>query len=252
MSRSDREKKAYDEDGIWDHSHRWHMRFAHVFETPNTARMETVFEKLVDDRSRGKRVLEIGSGPGVTAEKIISGGAAYLLGVDVSEKFVALSKEREKPGVMEFKVHDVHAPLEGRFDLVFGRAILHHVDFEKVLKRLYQENLNPGGSMVFVEPLGRNLLLKAYYRLVPKAHTPDERPFFPKDLRWLEKNLPGFRVLPINYLSLPAGIISSLFFPNPDNFLTRAADQADRWIAKNLRFMIPRFRSAIFLFEKSA
>ncbi|HEX2612988.1 MAG TPA: hypothetical protein VHO02_05305, partial [Fibrobacteria bacterium] len=71
-------------------------------------------------------------------------------------------------------------------------------------------------------------------------------------LRWLERNLPGFRLIPNNYLSLPAGIVSSLFFPRPDNVITRAADRADRWIAKHLRVLTPRFRNAIFLFEKRA
>lgn len=249
-ARAEREKQAYDEDGVWDHAHGWHMRFEHVFHTPNTRRLEKQFEDTVSSEGAGRRLLEIGCGPGVTAESLVRAGAGYVFGVDISEKFLAEAKLKEIPGRMEFAVKDIQKPMEGRFDVIFGRGILHHVDYREVLRRLYDDNLNPGGTMHFLEPLGANILIKIYYRVAPKAHTPDERPFFPPDLRWLRGAFPGFRITPINYLSFPLGVASSLVFPRPDNALTRAADRADTWIAGNLPFMVPRFRAAIFSFTK--
>ncbi|NJL52516.1 MAG: hypothetical protein HC930_10405 [Hydrococcus sp. SU_1_0] len=58
--------------------------------------------------------------------------------------------------------------------MIFGRAILHHLDYQEVLGRLYRDNLNPGGVMIFMEPLGSNLLLRLYWQLAKEAHTPDE------------------------------------------------------------------------------
>jgi 2-polyprenyl-3-methyl-5-hydroxy-6-metoxy-1,4-benzoquinol methylase len=36
------------------------------------------------------------------------------------------------------------------YDLIIGRAVLHHVDYQQVLRQLYDNNLNPGGKMFFI------------------------------------------------------------------------------------------------------
>lgn len=248
--RAERERRAYDEDGVWDEAHKWHMRFEHVFHTPNTVQVDREFEEGYSRAGAGKRCLEIGCSSGVTASKLIADGAGYVFGVDISEKFLAEAKAKEIAGKMEFAVADIQKPLEGKFDVIFGRGILHHVDYKSVLTRLYRDNLNPGGSMHFVEPLGGNPLLRLYYIVAPKAHTPDERPFFRSDLRWLKANFPGFRIVPINFLSLPLGILSSFLFRKPDNALTRFGDRADRWISEKIPFLVPDFRAAVFIFRK--
>jgi len=51
-------------------------------------------------------------------------------------------------------------PIEGTFDIIYGRAILHHVEYKTLLKRLYEKNLNSGGFMIFMEQLGSNSLSK--------------------------------------------------------------------------------------------
>ncbi len=249
--RAERERRAYDEDGIWDVAHKWHMRFEHVFHTPNSNRIEKQFVEAVKFQGSGKRYLEIGCSSGVTASELIADGAGYVFGVDISEKFLLEAKAKEIPGKMEFALMDIQKPLEGKFDVIFGRGILHHVDYRSVLLRLFRDNLNDGGCMHFIEPLGANLLMRMYYIAVPKAHTPDERPFFRKDLRWLKEHIPGFEIIPINYLSLPLGILSSFLCRKPDNFLTRFGDRLDSWIAGNIGFLVPNFRAAVFTFRKS-
>jgi len=227
------------------------MRFKHIFLTPNTLLNESRFEDLIRTKSLGKRVLEIGCGPGVTASNLINQGAGYVFGMDISEKFLGEAKKKEIPGRMEFAVGDIHKPLRGKYDVIIGRAILHHIDYQPVLTRLFTENLNPGGSMFFMEPLGENFLMRLYFKIAPKAHTPDERPFFKRDLRWLKKTFPNFKLVPINYLSLPLGILSSLLISSPNNFLTRFGNLADTWVGEKFKFLSPRFRSAIFIIEKS-
>ena len=149
------------------------------------------------------------------------------------------------PGPYRFFEHDAHLPLPERYDVIFGKAILHHLDYREVLPRLARDNLTPGGRMIFVEPLGENVLMRIYWRLGQRFHTPDERPFRRADLRWLEQTFPGFELIPFNYASLLAGIVSSFVFRRPDNGLMRACDRLDQRLAR-LDWFRPRFRSAIF------
>ena len=251
VNRVDREKKAYDEDDFMEYSHRWHMRFKHIFYMPNTTRIEKIFDDQIRKESKGKRVLEIGCGPGVMAANLIENGAGYIFGMDISEKLLSEAKKTEIKGRMEFALGDIHERIEGTYDVIFGRAILHHIDYRLVLTRLFKENLNPGGSMFFIEPLGANILMRLYFKIAPKAHTPDEKPFFQEDLNWFQKTFSNFQLVPINYLSLPLGILSSLIFSRPDNLLTRIGDRADVWIAEKLKVLTPRFRAALFIIKKS-
>ena len=104
--------------------------------------------------------------------------------------------------------------------------------------------------MVFMEPLGSNLLIRLFHAVARSAHTPDERPFFRGDLRWLRSSFPRLEVLPVNYLSFPLGLLSSLVFRSGDNAMTRLGDRADRWIAGNVPPLVPQFRQAIFVIRK--
>lgn len=247
MDRAEREREAYDEKGVFEASAGWHARFSHVFESPNTVAHERIFARLLTGDVAGKRVFELGCGDGEHAERILAAGAGYVMGVDVSETFIARAHEREVPGRLEFRLGDVMQPIEGGFDLIFGRAILHHVDYRALLTRLCEHNLRLGGRMVFMEPLGSSLLIRLFWLLAPEAHTPDERPFDGADLAWLRRSFGSVEILPINYLSFPAGLVSSLVFRRADNRLLRLCDVADRWIAGHVRWLVPHFRQAILV-----
>lgn len=249
-TRAEREKAAYDEQGIFEHSHGWHARFRHVFECPNTARHERLFQDRVRAGVGGRRVLDIGCGDGASSEALLAMGAAYVRGIDISEKFIAKAHARAQPGRLEFENRDATQPLTGEFDVIFGRAILHHLDWRVVLRRLHRESLAPGGLMIFMEPLGSNLLIRAFHALAKGAHTPDEKSFDAQDLRWLRGSFPGVEILPVNYLSFPAALVSSLILSSADNALLRACDGADRWLARHAAFLAARFRQAIIVIGK--
>jgi SAM-dependent methyltransferase len=250
MKRDEREKQAYDENNVWEASHSWHMRFVHVFTGPNTLRSERQFDALIQEGAHDRRVFEIGSGGGITGEQILAMGASFVYGVDISETFVAQSKMREQPGKLEFECKSVSDPLPGTYDLIVGRSILHHIDYQEVLARLFKDNLNPNGMMLFMEPLGSNILLKLYWKLARNAHTPDERPFMKDDLRWLGKSFPHLELHPINLFSFFAGIISSRLFSHPDNVLMKLCDILDVWLAAHVKFLVPQFRQVIIVVRK--
>lgn len=252
MDRAARERRAYDDAGVWEASDRVHRRFLHVFRGPNTRRSEALVEELCAGPAREGRALELGCGDGSFAASLLRHEPRYVLGLDVSERFLAEAHRRAIPGLLEFDNRDVNRPIEGEFDLIVGSAILHHLDASAVLPRLYRDNLADGGRIIFREPLGHNLLMRLWWALGRHAHTPDERPFFRGDLRWLRSEFPSFRLVGVNYLSFPAGILSSLLFRDPDNALTRLADRVDVGLSRLLPSLRYRYRQALIVIDKEA
>jgi SAM-dependent methyltransferase len=248
--RAERERTAYDEHDVDAVNSAWHGRFAHVFQSPNTLRGERRFDALTRAAVAGRAVLDIGCGKGRNSERLLTFGAERVLGIDISRTAIEEARARARPGRLEFRVGDATAELDGRFGCVFGRAVLHHLDYRTLLSRLYERNLEPGGTMLFMEPLGENLLIRLYTRLVAAAHTPDERSFMRADLDWLRARFAGVELHPINYLTLPAGLLTSRLPLAPDNALLRACDRADVWIAERVPSLRPSFRQVIVAIDK--
>ena len=242
--RAERERAAYDEDGVWETSHAWHTRVSHVLETPNTAAGEDIFHALLRRAvADGGRALDVGAADGWSSRRVLDMGAAHVTGIDVAERAIAKARsEHEHEPRMEFHVHDAQQPIAGEFDLIFGRSVLHHIDFREFLLRICADNLRPGGRLVFMEPLSHPFSL-AFHRLVPSAHTPDEWPIRPRDLRWMRREL-GVEVIPVNLFSFATAIATSFLLPDADNPLNRAADTLDRRLALRPRLR-PYFRQGI-------
>lgn len=250
MDREGREKFAYDEGSVLEISSRWHRRFSHVMESPNTLRKEVFFDELIRSNAKGKKVLDIGCGRGGTSKNVLSQGANFVYGIDISEKEVSIAKQLEEKGRLKFECKSVSQPIEGKYGFIMGRSILHHVDYQEVLLRLYNENLNENGAMVFWEPLGSNILLRLYWLIARNAHTNDERPFYLKDLQWLRHKFPKIEFFPINFLSFIMGIISSKFMANADNLLMRWCDKLDILLENQIKFLMPYYRQIIIFIRK--
>jgi len=249
-SRTERDKHAYDEQGVWEVSNKWHMRFPHVFFGPNTRRHDEMFDRVMRESAKGKRVLDIGCGMGDLSEQLVENGAAYVLGIDISESLLEHAHRRERPGVMEFRLQSVEEPIAERFDLIAGSSILHHIEYRDILPRFYKENLLPGGLMMFQEPIGGGVMIRLFTWLVPRAHTPDERSFMKSDLEWLMANFTDIEIVPFNYFSLGLAIVSSKVSKNPHNWLMRLADRWDVALAKRAKFLWPYFRRCLIFIRK--
>lgn len=249
-ARAERERRAYDEGAVDAAMEKWHGRFPHVFACPNTLRHEAAFEEATRRAVAGRRVLEVGCGPGHHAARLLQLGAAHVLAVDVSPGEVAKARERyEVPGRLEFAVADATEGVEGRHDAIFGRSVLHHIDYRPFLRRAYADSLEPGGALLFMEPLGANALIRLYTALVGEAHTEDERSFMPDDLAWLRSTFPHVEIRPINYVSFPLALGSSLLWRDADNALLRWADRVDAALERRPR-AAPRFRQAAIVIRK--
>jgi len=133
----------------------------------------------------GKRVLEICGHDGEHGALIALLGAAEVVSVDIAEPLVQLARRRAKvngiEGVLRPEVKSVHAMdglADGSFDIVFGKAALHHLDLSAARSEILRV-LRPGGIAVFDEPVVLSPLLRKLRLMLPlklDAESPDERP----------------------------------------------------------------------------
>jgi ubiquinone/menaquinone biosynthesis C-methylase UbiE len=148
------------------------------------------FDNLIARRSRGRKVLDCGCGEGWIALLLAQQGAD-VVGIDVSEAALAKASEmaRAEPTPAGFALAVMDSENLGfrseSFDIVLGRAILHHLTVHKALTEMTRV-LKPQGSAFFVEPLGHNPAINLFRRLTPQERTPDEHPLKVADLKVIE------------------------------------------------------------------
>ncbi|MEQ1519463.1 MAG: class I SAM-dependent methyltransferase [Usitatibacteraceae bacterium] len=160
------------------------------------------FYKVMGDL-KGKRILDVGCGPGDTS-LIFAAHGAEVLAVDLSSKAIEAAKRRAAkhsfPGTIRFECAPLETFIEGthdQFDIVCGHSILHHLlpvlgEFLEQCKRLSHD----GTQYVFIEPIAtsealRNLRLKLGFGI---HGTDDERPLNQGDLAIIKQHIPDMEV----------------------------------------------------------
>jgi SAM-dependent methyltransferase len=226
------ESAAHEKGDVYAASERLHQRFEHVFTCPNTLRLEQSFVGAVRQYGPGNAILNFGCGPGEGTPLYSGSGARKVVGIDISES--AIRSARQKYGdAAEFHVMDGHRTdfPDHSFDLVAGRAILHHLDFDRAVKEI-SRILRPGGHAIFVEPLRDNPAGKLLRALTPSARTVDELPLSGAQIAWADGQFGGAsRHLFCNLISVPVGMITSLLPLSANNWPLRVADKIDQAIA---------------------
>ena len=129
----------------------------------------------------GVRALEIGCGTGLFTEMFAQTGA-QLVAVDISMDLLARALARGIPAdkvqflEMQFEDLDPGVP----FDAVIGSSVLHHLDIDRALARIF-ELLKPGGVMSFAEPnmLNPQILIQKNVSWIKRhlGDSPDETAF---------------------------------------------------------------------------
>ncbi len=132
---------------------------------------------------RGRDVLEIGCGTG-TDSVLLAANGARVFAYEVSEQAVRVATRRVTVNGVSDRVQFRVAgdPLEAypdrRFDLIFGNAVLHHLDLEGLGEHLTSV-LRPGGACVFREPVVLSPWVGRLRRCIPwypTNPTKDEQP----------------------------------------------------------------------------
>ena len=127
---------------------------------------------------RGKTVLEFGCGDGQNTVMLAKRGAK-VIALDLSADLVELAAKRvEANGCreVEFLVASAHSlPLKDEsVDVVFGMAILHHLDLDLASQNV-RRVLKKGGRAIFKEPMRNSKLLAWVRQFFPTR--PDVSPF---------------------------------------------------------------------------
>lgn len=178
--------------------------------------------KLIEIGARlgpDSHILEIGCGTGMFTAMFAQTGCS-IIAVDISADLLKKAEARKLP---KGKVHFMQKRFEdcnvdGPFDAVIGSSILHHLELNDALPRIY-ELLKPNGRMSFAEPkmLNPQVFVERKLRWLFPYISPDETAF----IRWafrsdLQKT--GFqdiKIVPFDWLhpSIPEqliGLVSSI------------------------------------------
>ncbi len=131
--------------------------------------LEYAFHLLGD--VTGQEVLEYGSGWGENTI-ILARRGAQVHALDISPELIAINRRRmQVNGVtsgVRFSVasaYEVPCP-DGSVDVVFGMAILHHLDLDRAAREVYRV-LRTGGRAIFSEPMRSSPTLRALRKIIP-------------------------------------------------------------------------------------
>ena len=129
---------------------------------------------------RGKRVLDLGCGDGECTTLVASHGGR-IAALDISMDLLGMARTRtvldgfaNTVTPLCGSVHSVPLAPES-VDVVFGMAVLHHVDLKLAAKETYRV-LKRGGRAIFAEPIRNSKIIGAVRGLIPYRH-PDISPF---------------------------------------------------------------------------
>lgn len=120
---------------------------------------------------QGQKVLEFGCGTGQMAVRLAKSGAD-VTAFDLSPASIEIAQKRVEINGLIGQVQLVVSSGEflpfssESFDLIFGKAILHHMDANLGKTDLHRV-LKPGGKAAFIEPMGMNPLLNFVREYIP-------------------------------------------------------------------------------------
>jgi ubiquinone/menaquinone biosynthesis C-methylase UbiE len=235
-------------DSVHVESTRLQRRFFHVNECPNNKAAEAYMVAVAANAIAGGVVLDLGCYDGKDTAAYAALKPKRLVGIDVSHTGIAEAK-RKFSDVGEFFVMDAHRMdfPDNTFDIVIGRSILHHLEYDVAIKEIARV-VKPGGIAVFDEPLRDNPAAKLLRAITPKARTKDELPLSRKQIQWTDRLFGGERHRFSGLFSTGIGLFTSLLPIAPDNALLRMVDRIDCLMARSpVRYWM---RRAVLVWEK--
>jgi len=139
---------------------------------------------------RGLHVVDFGCGSGANSVLLANRGA-HVWGVDISADLINLARRRMQingraDGAQFVVCSGYELPFpDASIDIVFGIAILHHLDLSRASQEIARI-LRPGGRAIFQEPVRNSPVVRFVRGLIPYRQpdlSPFERPLTNDELR---------------------------------------------------------------------
>jgi SAM-dependent methyltransferase len=189
---------------------------------------------------RGKRVLELGCGPGDYTIMLARRGA-QVTAIDIAPAGLWITRQRARANQVDKAVQTAWLPAEtlafapGTFDWVVGFGLLHHANPLAVGPEI-RRVLRPGGRALFREPLGTNPLLEFVRQWVPyraKHRSLNENPLTEQAMAAMGQHLQTTRVRELYLFSMISRAVGhEMSFPALwclDEFLLKKFSFTRRW-----------------------
>ena len=200
---------------------------------------------------KGKRVLDLGCGHGM-ASVLFARKGALVTALDVSPGYLSETKNRASANGLQLNVLAVCAELlpfaDNSFDLVWGNAVLHHLNLEFAPSEILRV-LAPNGKAIFCEPVSFSFFtrwIRDFMALSASGkHTRDEESLTWDTLLRLKHYFPSLAWEGNQFLgSIPRLLKLSWFYG--------LFDSADHFFCRNIFFYNRLCRYAILEFQKSS
>ncbi len=153
----------------------------------------------------GKKILEVGAGLAELSVAFALRGA-HVVASDLSHGMLTAAGSLARGhDVTLFRVQAMGEFLpfaNGSFDVVILANVLHHVEDCGAVLREVQRVLKEGGTMVSMDPLLYNPLIRVYRRMADRVRSPDERPLTRKDVSFITGFFPSSEVRMFWFLTL--------------------------------------------------
>jgi len=182
--------------------------------------------------SKFKNIIEVGCGHGANSE-YLQGHYQNFLGVDYSTELIKIAKARYSNSNSRFAVDNIkEIEKHGKFDLVVGIGILHHVDnLEEVLEKL-KEIGHEKTIFLFYEPQSGNPIIQILRKIrvwIDSNYSGDQVFFEKQELAQIIQDL-GFKNIKTRYngyLTPPFAqvIMKPLFLFRPLMKLSKTVDK---------------------------
>lgn len=184
---------------------------------------------------QGKRLLDVGCGLGEASVYFALLGAK-VTSLDLSAGMLQATKALAEANGVQVHLHQAAAENLGlssseTFDVIYAGNLLHHVDIEQTLNRLWP-HLGRDGMLVTWDPLAYNPAINVYRQMAKDVRTPDEHPLTLGDLRLVRRLFMNVETHYFWFATLVIFVVMALVQrrdPNKQRFWKVVVEEGEKW-----------------------
>jgi SAM-dependent methyltransferase len=254
---SDIEERVRRESEYFDHKHfqreGYEAALAYLNNGIGRQRRNEVIRTTMREAA-DRRVLEIGSQSWEWCLFRYGYRPAQLICINVSQAELDSGRTQAAKlgfacGFCKMDAHQLDFA-DASFDMVFGVAILHHLDFARAMRDIHRV-LRKGGKIVFMEPLRHNPVARLVRWSTPHARTLDELPLGRAELRLIDRNFEADNYYS-ELLTVIGAMIARPILKNPINPVTKFCNAIDDYLVRMVPAVGLYYRSIVIRGTKTS